>query len=99
MAIRCSRASFRAYAIEQPSRWSSGNHDLVRANKKVSRNFPRFADLVDHLDRECAPPRKNLRGPRARAQKFCQLGLGMAELVYGIAEHVDRIEGLVDLDR
>src|SRR5256885_11469606 len=99
MAIRCSRTSSRARAIGQPFRRSSGNLDLVGTNKKVGRNFPRLADLVDHLDCECAPTRKNLRRTRARTQKFCQLGLRMAEFVYGISEHVDGIEGLVDLDR
>src|SRR5882724_3808367 len=78
---------------------SGGSLDLVGTNQKISRNLPRFADLVNHLDRERSPARKNLRRARARVQKFCQLGLGMAELVYGIPEHVDRIEGFVDLDR
>jgi hypothetical protein len=46
-----------------PRRWLllSGVFDLVRTDEKVSRYFPRFADLVDHVDRERAPPRENFR--------------------------------------
>src|SRR5438876_11001675 len=99
MAIRCSRISSLARVIEPSSGGSGGAFGLVGTNQKVSRDFPRFADLVNHLDRERSPTRKNLRRTRARAQKFSQLGLGMAEFVHGIPEHVDRIEGLVDLDR
>src|SRR5215218_4859887 len=80
-------------------RRSGGSFDLVGTNQKVSRNFPRFTDPVNHLDCERSSSRKNLGGTRARAEKFCQFGLGMAEFVYGMPEHVDRIEGFVDLDR
>jgi hypothetical protein len=34
---------------------SSSSFDLLRTDQKVSRNFPHLADLVDHLDCECAP--------------------------------------------
>jgi hypothetical protein len=37
--------------------------------------------------------RKNLRPTRAGAQKFCQLGLRIAEFIYSVPEYVDRIEG------
>jgi hypothetical protein len=57
---------------------------LVATNQRVRRNLPRFPDLVNHLDRERAPTRKNLGRTRARAQTFCQPGLGMAELVDGV---------------
>src|SRR4051812_44000177 len=65
---------------------SGGSLSLVRTNQKISRNLPRFADLVNHLDRERPPTRKNLRRTRTRAQKFCQFDLGMSEFVDGVAE-------------
>src|ERR1700674_5408239 len=99
MAIRCSRISSLARAMEPPSAGSGGLFDLVGTNQKVGWNFPRLADLVDHLDGKRAPTRKNFRGTRARAQKFRELRLGMPELVDGVPEHIDRIEGLVDFDR
>src|SRR5260370_15458168 len=40
--------------------------DLVRSNQEISRNFPGFADLVNHVDREGAPTRQNPRRTRAR---------------------------------
>src|SRR3984893_14850267 len=99
MTIRCSRISSFARAIVPPAAGSGGLFDLVGTNQKVGWNFPRLADLVDHLDGKRAPPRKNFRGTRARAQEFRELRLGMPELVDGIPEHIDRIEGLVDFDR
>src|SRR5579862_5792056 len=98
MTIRCSRTSSFAGAIVPPSAGSGGLFDLVGTNQKVGWNFPRLADLVDHLDGKRAPTRKNFRGTRARAQEFRELRLGMPELVDGIPEHIDRIEGLVDFD-
>src|ERR1700680_3686196 len=99
MAIRCSRISSLSRAIEPPSAGSGGSLDLVGTNQKVGRNFPRLADLVDHLDRERAPTRKNFRGTRPRAQEFCQLRLSVPELVDRIPEHIDRIESPLDFDR
>src|ERR1700730_1494370 len=66
-----------------------------RRHHRGTANFPRLADLVDHLDGKRASTRKTLRGTRARAQKFRKLRLGMPELVDRIPEHIDRIEGLV----
>jgi hypothetical protein len=40
---------------------------LVATNQRVRRNLPRFPDLVNHLDRERAPTRKNLGRTRVRA--------------------------------
>src|ERR1700686_4851585 len=99
MTIRCSRTSSFARAIVPPSAASGGLFDLVGTNQKVGWNFPRLADLVDHLDGKRTPTRKNFRGTRARAQKFRELRLGMPEFVDGIPEHIDRIEGLLDFDR
>jgi hypothetical protein len=35
---------------------SGGSFDSIRTNEKISRNFPRLTDLVDHVHRERAPP-------------------------------------------
>jgi len=83
MAIRCSRISSLTRAIETPSAGSGSSLDPVGTNQKIGRNFPRLADLVDHLDGKRAPTRKNFRGTRARAQKFRELRLGMPEFIDG----------------
>src|SRR5215471_12085386 len=81
-------------------RWGSGGPlDLVRTDKEVGGNFPRLADLVDHLDRKRAPAGQNFRGTRARSEEFRQLSLSVTEFVDGVAEHVDRVEIPVDVDR
>jgi hypothetical protein len=49
--------------------------DLVGSNEKVSRNFPRLADPVDHLDSQRTPAGENFRCARARAQEFRELAL------------------------
>jgi len=46
-------------------RGSGRAFELVGTNKKVGRNFPRLADLVDHLDSQRPPAGKDFRGARA----------------------------------
>src|SRR5215831_16869577 len=58
----------------------SGSFNLVRPNEQISRNFPRFADLVNHVDRQRTPARENFGSTGARAQERGQLGLGMTQL-------------------
>ena len=88
-------------AIPRPLRWrgSSGAFNFVRANEKVSRNFPRFTDFVDHLDRKRTPARENFRSTRAGAEEFGEFGLSVPQLFNGIVEHVDRVKDLVGFDR
>src|SRR5262249_9003015 len=76
----------------------SGPLDPVRLNEEVGWNFPCFADLVNHLDRERTPARENFGSARARAQELSQLGLGVAKLRERIVKHVNRIKTRADLD-
>ncbi len=76
-----------------------GSFDPVRTDEKVRWNFPRFANFVDHVDREWASPRENFRCARPRVQKLGQFYLGVPEFLDGIVEDVDRIKALVDIDR
>ncbi len=39
--------------------------DTVGPNEQVSRNFPCFTQLVDHVDRERVPPKENFGRTRA----------------------------------
>jgi len=80
-------------------RCSGGAFNLVRTNEKIGWNFPRFTDLVDHIDGERAPGRQKFPGSRARTQEFCQLGLRMPELLDRILEHVDRVKTVTGVDR
>src|SRR5947209_10935230 len=72
---------------------------LVGTNEKVRRNLPRFADLVDHLDRECAAAHQNFRCTRPRAEEVSKFCLSVTELLDGIMQHIDRIEAPVHFDR
>src|SRR2546425_11828792 len=72
---------------------------LVGTNEKVRRNLPRFADLVDHLDRECAAAHQNFRYTRPRAEEVSKFCLSVTELLDGIMQHIDRIEAPVHFDR
>jgi hypothetical protein len=73
--------------------------DRVRANQKLSRNFPRFADLVDHFNGERAPARENFRCARPRSQELAELGLGVPELLDRMTQYVDRVKTLGAVDR
>jgi hypothetical protein len=53
ISLRLPLATTEYHDAEQTS--SGSSFDLVRTHEKVSRNFPRLPDLVDHVDRECAP--------------------------------------------
>ncbi len=46
-----------------------------------------------------ASARKNLGRARTRAQEVGEFVLGVAQFVYGVTKHIDRIEALVAVDR
>jgi hypothetical protein len=66
--------------------------DLIGTDEKIRRNFPRVADLMDHIDCKRTSSGENFRCTRSRFQKFGQFRLRVPELVDRIVEDVDRIK-------
>jgi hypothetical protein len=79
--IHAERQQIRVIRTLSPSRLS-GALDRARANEKVSRNLPRLADFVNHLDRQRTAARKNSeardRDPRSPASFGGRAGVVVA---------------------
>src|SRR6266852_1149304 len=58
-AIDAERRRFCCAFLGTRRRLLSRVIDPVGPNEEVSRNFPSFTQLVDHVDRERAPPSEN----------------------------------------
>src|SRR5271156_5289549 len=74
------------------SAFSSGNP--ARLHKQISGNLPRFADLVDHLDRQRTAAIEQFGCARSGAQQFGKLGLRMSQLLDRVIQKVDRIRSV-----
>ena len=66
--------------------------DPVRPNEKIGRNFPRLAELVDHVDRERASASENLGCTQVGAENIGEFALRVPQLLDRVVEHIDRIE-------
>src|SRR5437762_11261004 len=64
----------------------------IRSHQEISRNFPARIDLLNHLQGQRSMSSQHFGRARARTKNFGKLGLGVAELVNGVAQHIDRVE-------